>query len=219
MTGRGAQTTSPRSTGRRVVFDFGAVVFHWQPARMLMRELPLRATDAASAAHWAAQIFQGYTGDWADFDRGLVAVPELVARISARTGLRPDEAQTAIDGVARELQPQAATVALLQRLHAGGRRLHYLSNMPAPVADLLEARNPFMACFESGVFSCRVQLIKPDPAIYRVAADRFGASGHDLVFIDDHPPNVAAARALGWDGFVFTDAAQAEADLTARHLL
>jgi HAD superfamily hydrolase (TIGR01509 family) len=219
MTARGGQTTGPRRTDLRVVFDFGAVVFQWQPARMLMRELPLRATDAAQAAHWAAQIFQGYTGDWADFDCGVVAVPELVARISARTGLRPDEAQTAIDGVAGELQPQADMVALLQRLHAGGRRLHYLSNMPAPVADLLEVRDPFMACFESGVFSCRVHRIKPDPAIYRLAAERFGAAAQDLVFIDDHPPNVAAARALGWDAFVFTGAAQAEAELRARQLI
>jgi len=203
---------------KRIVFDFGAVVFHWQPTRMLMRELPQRATDDTQAAHWAAQIFQGYGGDWADFDRGTVNVPELVSRICARTGLDPAEAQTAVDGVARELQPQADTVALLQRLHAAGRRLHYLSNMPAPIADQLEARNPFMQCFESGVFSGRVRLIKPDPAIYRLAAERFGASPEELLFIDDHPPNIAAAKALGWDGFVFTSAAQAQQELAARGL-
>ena len=204
---------------KHIVFDFGAVVFHWQPVRMLMRELPLRAPDATQAAHWAAQIFQSYTGDWAEFDRGTVSVPELVARLCARTGLRPEESQTAIDGVARELQPQADTVALLQRLHAAGHPLHYLSNMPAPIADQLEARNPFMACFDSGVFSGRVQLIKPEAAIFHLAAERFGAAPEDLVFIDDHPPNIAAARALGWDGFVFSSAAQAEAELAARGLV
>jgi putative hydrolase of the HAD superfamily len=204
---------------KRIVFDFGAVVFQWRPTVMLRRELPHLATDETRAAHWAAQIFQSYGGDWADFDRGQVSVPDLVARISARTGLPRSDVQTAVDGVARELQPKPAMVALLQRLHGAGRRLHFLSNMPAEIASELEARNDFMRCFTGGVFSSRVQLIKPDPAIYRLAAARFQAAPADLVFIDDHPPNVAAAQALGWDGFVFRSPAQVEAELGARGLL
>ncbi len=204
---------------KRVVFDFGGVVFQWRPTQMLRRELPHLATDETRAAHWAAQIFQSYGGDWAEFDRGVLTPPDLVARISARTGLARGDVQTAVDGVARELQPRPDTVALLQRLHGAGRRLHYLSNMPAPIASELEARNDFLRCFESGIFSGRVQLIKPDPAIYRLAEARFQAAPADLVFIDDHPPNVAAAKAQGWDGFVFTSPAQASAELGARGLL
>ena len=204
---------------KHIVFDFGAVVFQWQPTVMLKRELPHLATDETSAAHWAAQIFQSYGGDWADFDRGVVSVPELVARISARTGLPPGDVQTAVDGVARELQPKPEMVALLQALHGAGRRLHFLSNMPAGIASELESRNGFFRCFESGIFSARVQLIKPAPAIYRLAAARFDAAPADLLFIDDHPPNVAAAQALGWDGFVFQSPAQVAAELRARGLL
>jgi FMN phosphatase YigB (HAD superfamily) len=37
----------------------------------------------------------------------------------------------------------------------------------------------------------------------------------ELVFLDDHPPNIEAARALGWHGRVFHHAAQAEAELRA----
>jgi HAD superfamily hydrolase (TIGR01509 family) len=203
----------------RVVFDFGAVVFQWRPTVMLMRELPHLATDESRAAHWAAQIFQSYGGDWADFDRGVLGVPELVARISTRTGLDRSDVQTAVDGVARELQPKPEMVALLQRLHGAGRRLHFLSNMPAGIASELEARHGFFRWFESGVFSSRVQLIKPDPAIYRLAAAHFQAAPADLLFIDDHPPNIAAAQALGWDGFVFRSPAQTEAELASRGLL
>jgi putative hydrolase of the HAD superfamily len=204
---------------QRVVFDFGAVVFQWRPTVMLQRELPHLATDETSAAHWAAQIFQSYGGDWGDFDRGVVSVPDLVARISARTGLQASDVQTAVDGVARELQPKPEMVALLQRLHSARRRLHFLSNMPAGIAAQLEERNPFMRCFESGIFSARVQLIKPDPAIYRLAAAHFQAAPSELLFIDDHPPNIAAAQAQGWDGFVFRSPTQVEAELAARGLL
>jgi putative hydrolase of the HAD superfamily len=124
-----------------------------------------------------------------------------------------------VDGVARELQPKPEMVALLQRLQGAGRRLHFLSNMPAGIASELEARHDFLRCFDSGIFSARVQLIKPDPAIYRLAAARFQAAPAELVFIDDHPPNVAAAQALGWDGFVFRSPAQTEAELATRGLL
>jgi putative hydrolase of the HAD superfamily len=208
-----------KQAAKRVVFDFGAVVFQWRPTLMLQRELPHLATDETQAAHWAAQIFQSYGGDWADFDRGLLSVPDVVARISARTGLPGSEVQTAVDGVARELQPKPEMVALLQRLQGAGRRLHFLSNMPAGIASELEARHDFLRCFDSGIFSARVQLIKPDPAIYRLAAARFQAAPAELVFIDDHPPNVAAAQALGWDGFVFRSPAQTEAELATRGLL
>jgi HAD superfamily hydrolase (TIGR01509 family) len=58
-----------------------------------------------------------------------------------------------------------------------------------------------------------VQLIKPEPAMFDLAARRFGVAPADLVFFDDVPGNVAAAQAAGWSAFVFTDAAQAERDL------
>ena len=71
----------------KVVFDFGGVLFNWHPPSLLRRELPHRAADEASASHWVREFFQGYGGDWAEFDRGTVETPELVSRIARRTGL------------------------------------------------------------------------------------------------------------------------------------
>lgn len=204
----------PEPGMKRIVFDLGAVVLQWRPAEMLARELPGRVVDAASAAHWQAQVFQGYGGDWGDYDRGTVSVPDLVARIATRTGLAPAEVQAVVDAVPHELRPIPQTVALIERLRAAGHRLHYLSNMPAPCADVLERREAALfAHFDSGVFSGRVQHVKPEPAIYALAAERFGADAAELVFLDDHEPNVVAARAAGWHGVHFRDAARAEAEL------
>ena len=196
---------------KRIVFDFGGVVFHWRPTRLLQRELPQHATDEASAALWAQAIFEGYGGDWGEFDRGTLEVPELVQRIATRTGLAEDDVLRVVMAVPVELQPQAATVDLLSRLRDAGHRLHYLSNMPRPFAALIEAREPFMPWFDSGVFSAREGVIKPEPAIYELAASRFGARPDELVFLDDHLPNVLAARALGWNALHFSDAGNAEA--------
>ncbi len=196
----------------RIVFDLGAVLFNWHPETMLQRELPHVAVDDSSARHWVAQIFQSYKGDWGEFDRGTVSVPDLVTRISQRTGLAPRDVQTVVDAVPRELQPMAETVQLLRRLHAAGYALHYLSNMPAPYASILE-KNDFFSCFESGVFSARVHHNKPETAIFEAALQRFGVPAGELVFLDDHGPNVLAARALGWNAVQFFNAQQAEAEL------
>jgi len=195
------------------VFDFGRVLFDWQPATLLQRTLPQRAVDEASTAHWVAQVFQGYGGDWGEFDRGTVTPAELVGRIASRTGLAAAEVQAVVDAVPQALQPIPETVALLQRLRRPGRPMFYLSNMPAPYADHLERTHDFVRGFDDGVFSARVRLIKPEPAIFALAAARFGLPPAELLFFDDHAPNVAAARAAGWQALQFHDATQCERDL------
>ena len=193
-----------------IVFDFAGVLFRWQPLHMLQRELPRRACDEASARRWVEAIFQGYGGDWADFDRGSVGVTDLVHRIAARTGLDEGEVRTVVDAVPAELQPVPETVALLRRLHAAGRRLFYLSNMPEPYARHLESTHDFLGCFESGVISARVGCIKPEASIFELAAARFGVAPASLLFLDDVAGNVQAARAAGWQALQFVDAAACE---------
>ncbi len=197
---------------KHIVFDLGAVLFSWQPKQMLMRELPAAVPDLTTAAHWEREVFQAYRGDWGDFDRGTVEIPDLVDRIARRTGFSAADVQTVVDAVPRELQPIPATVALLHRLADAGHVLHYLSNMPAPYADILE-RNAFFSRFASGVFSGRVHHNKPEPGIFAAAEKVFGVAPSELVFLDDHAPNVEAARALGWHAIQFVDAVQSAAAL------
>jgi putative hydrolase of the HAD superfamily len=198
-----------------IVFDLGAVVLRWQPREVLRAALPGRIASDADAAHWERQIFQAYGGEWGEYDRGTVAVPDLVRRIAARTGLAPAEVQAVVDHVPEALRPIPETVALIEELAAAGHTLHYLSNMPAPIADVLEVREPVFRHFASGVFSGRVHLAKPDRAIFELARARFGVPAPRLVFLDDHRPNVEAAQALGWHGLHFESAAQVRPALQA----
>jgi putative hydrolase of the HAD superfamily len=203
----------------KIVFDFAGVLFGWHPPSLLRREIPARAFDEPSAAHWAGLIFQGYGGDWAEFDRGTVSAEELTRRIARRTGLGEAEVRRVVDGVAGELRPIEATVALLRRLREAGRDLYFLSNMPAPYAERLEALHPFVGWFKDGVFSARVGWVKPEPAIFDLAARRFAAAPGELLFFDDVGAKVDAARRAGWNAQLFTDAAGCEAELRGRGLI
>lgn len=198
---------------KNIVFDFGGVVFRWQPHELMQRLLPHRAPDVASAHAMVGDFFEGYSGDWGNFDRGTITVPELAPRIAKRLGLSLEDVNAVIAAVPGELQPLEGTVDLLHRLHAKGHPLYYLSNMPAGYADHLERSHAFFDRFTDGIFSARVQLIKPEPEIFEFATKQFGVVPKDTVFIDDVDHNVEAARKHGWLAVHFRDAAQCERDL------
>jgi putative hydrolase of the HAD superfamily len=202
-------------SGPAVIFDFGAVLFQWQPLALLQQTVPDLAPDEAAARRVAASFFESFTpdSDWARFDLGLVEEAELAQRIAARTGAPEDRVRRVIDAIPGHLQPQADTVALLQRLKAAGHRLYYMSNMPRAYAAHLERQNAFIGDFLDGIFSARVGLMKPHRAIFELADERFGLAGMPTVFIDDHAGNIAAAQAHGWQTVHFSGAAQAEREL------
>lgn len=202
-----------------VVFDFAGVLFHWKPPELLARLLPHRVPDEAAAQRLVGEIFQGYTGDWGDFDRGTVEPGPLAERIARRTGLAVEETRRVIDGVPAELTPIPGTVALLRELHATGRPLYFLSNMPEPYARHLEASHDFLGLFRGGVFSARAGLCKPEPEIFGHCADRFGLDPAQTLFLDDVAQNVDAARAAGWQAIQFMDPAQCRRELSALGLL
>ena len=48
-------------------------------------------------------------------------------------------------------------------------------------------------------------MIKPDPAIFRLALERFGIDPARCLFIDDRADNIAAAQTFGINGHIFID--------------
>jgi HAD superfamily hydrolase (TIGR01509 family) len=87
------------------------------------------------------------------------------------------------------------------------------------MAEYLQDTHAFLGWFADGVFSGRVNAVKPEAEIFELAARRFDVPPAELLFFDDHLPNVHAARAAGWQAEHFTDAAAAAAVLRARGLL
>jgi len=198
-----------------VVFDFGGVVFNWQPLVLVQQLLPRHAPDEVAARQLVGQLFQSFANgsDWSLFDLGQIAPDALAERIAARTGLPTADVMAVIHAIPPHLLPNPGTVALMHDLRGAGHRLFYLSNMPAPYADELERRHAFFDWFEAGVFSARVGQIKPNADIFSTASARFGVDGRETVFLDDVWPNIQAAQRHGWKGVHFQSPEQARAEL------
>jgi putative hydrolase of the HAD superfamily len=199
-----------------VVFDFGAVLFGWQPAQLMAACFPDRAATPAAAAQLAQAAF-GHA-DWHEFDRGCLSLDAVVARTAERLSLPVAPLQALIAGIGEGLQPINATLSVLaalsqRRRQRGDLRLYYLSNMPVPYARTLERKHAFLQWFDSGIFSGDVRLSKPDPAIYQLLQARHALAPQQTVFIDDLQANVDAACALGWHGIHFVSAQQLQGSL------
>ncbi|BCJ27234.1 hypothetical protein Asera_13420 [Actinocatenispora sera] len=109
--------------------------------------------------------------------RGLGADP-TDAQVTAAAELRRTFAGRVLNAV------PAPTLAVLDRLRADGRQLALISNATAETAEAWPD-SPLAERFDTAVFSCTVRLVKPDPAIYRLAADRLGVRPADCVFVGD----------------------------------
>ena len=53
------------------------------------------------------------------------------------------------------------------------------------------------------LFSCEVNLVKPEAAIYKKLLSLLGLEYGELVFFDDNVENVKSARALGIEAFLW----------------
>ena len=65
------------------------------------------------------------------------------------------------------------------------------------------------------IYSHEVGMAKPDPRIFQLTCQRLGVQPAEMVFLDDSPTHVAAARELGIHAILFQDNAQAIADIQA----
>jgi putative hydrolase of the HAD superfamily len=65
------------------------------------------------------------------------------------------------------------------------------------------------------VISCRIHLIKPEPAIYAYLLEKHGLEGADTIFIDDTIVNLEAAARFEIRTIHFENAAQCEHRLRA----
>ena len=108
--------------------------------------------------------------------------------------------------------------ALLAQL-APRCRLGMLSNTDIMHHHAIAERFPIFSVPSVRVLSYEVGLLKPDPAIYRLAAARLGLAPAEVLFVDDLPENVAGAQAAGLPAVLFTGAAALAGELRNRGVL
>ena len=187
-----------------IIFDLGGVVVAWEPEAIIAKVF----TDSALQARVMAEIIEHE--DWRALDRGVLPRQEAIVRAVQRTGLEAHVVDALLCQVPPALVAIPETVALLYRLKARGHKLFCLSNMHVASIEHLERVYTFWEVFEGIVISCRIHLLKPEPAIYAYVLETYGLNGTETVFIDDMEVNVAAAAQFGIHPIQFENPMQCE---------
>ncbi|HXM55944.1 MAG TPA: HAD-IA family hydrolase [Candidatus Dormibacteraeota bacterium] len=185
-----------------VLCDVDGVLRHWDwaPVDDLEREFGAPVGASRAAAFAPGRLLPAITGRVTDEQwRAAIAselaaacgsaarAAELVERWSRDVGRIDDEVLELLVGAQRTVPVVLVTNATtrlerdLARLGVAGA-IHRVAN------------------------SCRIGGAKPEPAIYRAAADLAGVPAERCLFVDDTPGHVRAAEALGMTGLVYRDA-------------
>lgn len=186
-----------------VIFDFGGVIVPGgaepianeteSPFVQIEREFGLppgfafRWLYLENPAWMRLRVGEGSFEHWYETARKLVAQ-------HAST-----EAADALVAALMADRPPAFNPGMLELLHElrGRYRLGLLSNAAPGLEHDLEHKFRIAHLFDDIVNSATVRLAKPDPRIFRLAAERLGIPPESCFFTDDLPHNVEGARAVG----------------------
>lgn len=192
---------------RNVIFDLGGVVLEWNPDAILEGYY----SDPLVRSVMKSALFQH--PDWVQMDRGTLGEPEAIERLAQRTGVALGELAGLMEAIRKSLQPKVDTLLLLEDLARRQVPLYCLSNMPASTFAYLRERYDFWTAFRGIVISGEIKMMKPEREIFDYLLRRYGLSPSATVFVDDHAPNIEAARGLGLHTVLFRNAGQCRADL------
>lgn len=197
---------------KAAVFDLGGVLIHWDPRLLYRKMLPTEAAVEQFLATVCTPEWNARQDAGRPLDHGIA---ELVARF-------PDQAaliEAWRDRFAETVRPIPDSVELLRELRARDVPLYALSNWGAETFEVARSLFPFLDWFRDLVISGKVGLMKPDPAIFDLLLHEQELRAAEVVFVDDHPPNVEVARRLGFRAVLFNSAPHLRGELVRLGLL
>ena len=182
---------------KAIVFDMGGVLVDLDLQACTAAFLEIlgyeRITEILDPCH--------QKGIYGAMEAGEISTETFRAEVlrESRPGCKPEDVDRCMAALLTGIGPDK--VELLKRL-AEKYPLYILSNnneisMKRFHEIFDEAGLDWRKLFRKEFISCRMKLLKPSPEIYRKAISEVGEKAEDILFIDDSPVNVQAARAEG----------------------
>ena len=183
---------------KSVVFDYGSVLV-WPPSSAGCRRI------AETAGIPVSVLMDRYYPERSAYDRDTISNLEYWRRITHGfpAAENPQLLRNLVNlDVEVWSEPNQATMDWLPLLKDAGLTLAVLSNMPESFASALEERDAWLAIFDHRIFSGRVKLNKPEPAIYSLLLDTLSTGSdpclpEEVLFLDDLKANVTGAGEMG----------------------
>jgi epoxide hydrolase-like predicted phosphatase len=139
-----------------------------------------------------------------ELECGRIDIPTFERRLGAILGVDP---AGLADRLTRDVRPDDAMLDAVRAFHDAGVKTALVSN------SWRESDYDVDDLFDAIVLSGRLGVRKPDPRIYRHAAETLGVPTGRCVFVDDLGGNLKPAKALGMATIRHTGASSTIAQL------
>src|SRR4051794_18348358 len=146
--------------------------------------------------------------DLRGLETGAISEAEFESTFGARLGLENQEGL--IDSMFAGMRPVEEMVDAVRELRRAGVLTGLISNSWSTTHY---NRKLLSDLFDTVVISAEVRLHKPQPEIYRLAAQRLGVEPERCLFIDDLRENCEGAEAVGMTAIRHRDAPETIAKL------
>ncbi len=195
---------------KNIIFDIGKVLVDYDWTQYLKSY----EFEPEKEAAVAAALFGGES--WKELDRGALPLPEIEELFVSGAPQYRDDILRVFRDSGRCIRRLDYAIPWITSLKERGYGVYYLSNYSEFMIEATRQALDFLPYTDGGVFSCDVKLIKPEPEIYQALTERYPSIvPEESVFLDDVAENVAAARAQGFHGIVFSSREQASGELEA----
>ncbi len=188
------------SSIRAVIFDFGGVLcFHPTEDRFERIAVLLDiSVPRLLEIFWANRL---------EYDAGRLDSRAYWTRVGEAAGKPVDDALLAsLSRLEIELwnNYDKRVFAWAAHLKSQGIRTSMLSNLPRSLGEALLASPGLLDPFNHLTLSYRLKMVKPQPEIYRYAAQSLAVTPPEALFLDDKPENVEGARAIGMQAEIYS---------------
>ncbi len=139
-----------------------------------------------------------------ELECGRIDIATFERRLGAVLGVEPDGLA---ERLTRDIRPDQEMLDAVRRFHDAGIKTALVSN------SWRESDYDVDDLFDAIVLSGRLGIRKPDPRIYRHAADLLAIPPSGCIFVDDLGGNLKPAKALGMTTILHTAAASTIAQL------
>ena len=183
--------------GMNVIFDIGKVLIDFDFEDFVREMYGEETGQILIDAMWK-------NPDWARLDEGVLSDEEVLKLFIAKAPAYEKEIRTVFAKLGSCPRLRPTTIPMIDRLHAEGHRVYYLSNYFEYLIHAAPWALDFISHTDGGVFSCFEHVLKPDPRIYGIICERYGLRPAECVFIDDTLINVRGAEAVGIKAIHYT---------------
>lgn len=184
---------------RAVIFDFGGVLIRMvddRPRLKLAEQLGLPLSQLDDLVFFSDSSQKA--------SRGEISVGMHWEAVRNALGIRIEDMPGFLEQYWSADDVNWQLLDTIRDLHPR-YKVGLLSNAWDDLRLTLQTRWDIAGLFDELIISAEVKMVKPDPRIFRLAADRLGVQPGEIVFIDDIADNIEAARKEGWISIQYQD--------------